>query len=94
MYTTAELTVGLPMEGERFYLDLVVQNRFTATVLVRQVQWVSYHYEGGNEGSYLLAIGRWKKRDGSWSSVDARSELREDQLPPDVLVALKKLRGY
>ena len=94
MYATKELVIGLPMEGERFQLDLVVQQRFTATVAVRQVQWVWYDYDIGKPpGDYLLAIGRWVKRDGSWSNVDARSPVREDQLPPAVLAKLKELKG-
>lgn len=93
MYVTKELSVGLAMGGERFQRELVVQARFTAMVLVRRVDWAWWDYGQGNCDGHLLAIGRWIKRDGTYSEIDARSPITEDQLPAEVLAKLKELKG-
>lgn len=96
MYVVNQITVGTDTDG-RFERELVVQDRFTATVDVRQVLWWVSRWNIGKDtestNEYLLACGRWKKRDGEWSTVDARSPITESELPPAILEALLQAKG-
>jgi hypothetical protein len=95
MYVVNQITVGT--DEARFERELVVQDRFTATVDVRVVLWWVSHWNVGTDrastNEQLLACGRWKKQDGEWSTVDARSPITESELPPAVLEALLQAKG-
>lgn len=95
MYVSHEITIGL--DDHPVELELVVRSKFTATVRVQRVHWWRSTWRTGtpeeSTNEYLYAEGRWLMRSGDWSTVDARSEITEEQLPPDVLAALHRVKA-
>lgn len=91
-WSTQEITLSRN-PGEMFSLDLAVRDYGVKSVLVREIHWWRTDYGDGRVYEHLFAVGRWRTNKGGLSSVDARSPVTEDQLPPAVLAKLKELKG-
>lgn len=88
MRTTTEVKISLD-QTERFERELTTQFKDArAVVLVRTVHWWRADY-----GDALMAEGKYRKRDGNWSQVDARCRIELEELPISVRDALLKARG-
>jgi hypothetical protein len=88
MRTTTKVEISLAQD-ERFERELTTQFKDArAVVSVRTVHWWLSDWGNG-----LMAEGRYRKRDGNWSQVDARCRIEPGELPIRVHDELLRARG-